>query len=231
MPHLPFLPLGSADVIRHYLPPMRSATVIAALAFSATPLLAQQNPPTIVSAPAGNYTLRPGDILRVDVWGQQQFSGQFLVDETGHLQYPVIGDIEVSNLTVAELRERMRQGLEQIFKSPFVTVAPLFRMAVLGEVRQPGLYTVDPTLSVLDVVAMAGGPSPSGNMNRIRLLRAGREQQLSFGQGRSLQEMGVRSGDQIVVARKRFSREDVGLVLGVVQVALSVAILINTVGN
>ena len=60
--------------------PMRSATVIAALAFSAAPLLAQQNPPAIVSAPAGNYTLRPGDILRVDVWGQQQFSGQFLVD-------------------------------------------------------------------------------------------------------------------------------------------------------
>jgi polysaccharide export outer membrane protein len=206
---------------------MRTALVIA-LSLMATSLLAQQNPAAVVSAPAGNYTLRPGDVLRVDVWGQTQFSGQFLVDETGHLQYPVIGDIQVSNLTVAELRDRMRQGLEQIFKSPFVTVSPLFRMAVLGEVRLPGLYTVDPTLSVLDVVAMAGGPSPSGNMNKIRLLRGGQEQQLSFRQGRSLQDMGVRSGDQIVVARKGFAREDVGLLLNVVQLALSVAILITT---
>ncbi|MBI4500347.1 MAG: polysaccharide biosynthesis/export family protein [Gemmatimonadetes bacterium] len=215
---------------------MRHSLLVFGLVLSAAPLAGQQNPaptnrPALLSAPASNYTLRPGDVLRVDVWGQEQFSGQFIVDETGHLQYPVLGDIQVSNLTVAELRERMRQGLEQIFKSPFVTVAPLFRMAVLGEVRQPGLYTVDPTLSVLDVVAMAGGPSSSGNMNKIRLLRAGQEQQLSFGQGRSLQEMGVRSGDQIVVARKSFSREDVGLVLSLVQVALSVAILINTVGK
>jgi polysaccharide export outer membrane protein len=210
---------------------MRLAMVYLGLACYAASLLAQQSPPTIIAPPSSTYTLRPGDVLRVEVWGQQQFSGQFLVDETGHLQYPVLGDIQVSNLTVAALRDRMRQGLEQIFKSPFVTVAPLFRMAVLGEVRAPGLYTVDPTLSVLDVVAMAGGPSPSGNMNKIRLLRAGHEQELSFGQGRSLQEMGVRSGDQIVVSRKSFAREDVTFVLGVLQVALSVAILIVTVNK
>jgi hypothetical protein len=68
-------------------------------------------------------------------------------------------------------------------------------------------------------------------MNKIRLLRAGQEQQLSFGQGRSLQEMGVRSGDQIVVSRKSFAREDVGLLLNLVQLALSVAILITTVAK
>src|SRR5258705_4901535 len=108
---------------------MRYAPVLLAMALVANPLRAQQTG-TATSAVAGNYTLRAGDVLKVEVWGQQQFSGQFLVDETGHLQYPVIGDIEVRNLTVAELRERMRRGLEQIFKSPFVTVAPLFRMAV-----------------------------------------------------------------------------------------------------
>jgi polysaccharide export outer membrane protein len=209
---------------------MRYASLFLGFALSAGPLLAQQGAPAL-SAPSSSYTLRPGDVLRVDVWGQQQFSGLFLVDETGHLQYPVIGELEVRNLTVAEVREKVRAGLEQIFKNPFVTVAPLFRMAVLGEVRSPGLYTVDPTLSVLDVVAMAGGPSSAGNMNKIRLLRAGQEQQLSFSQGRSLQDMGVRSGDQIVVSRKSFAREDVAFVLGVVQVALSVAILITTINK
>jgi polysaccharide export outer membrane protein len=207
---------------------MRYTPVLLALALVATPLRAQQSGTPTMSAVPGSYTLRPGDVLKVEVWGRQEFSGQFLIDETGHLQYPVIGDIEVRNLTVAELREKVKQGLEQIFKSPFVTVAPLFRMAVLGEVRNPGLYTVDPTLSVLDVVAMAGGASSSGNMNKIRLLRAGAETQLSFGQGRSLQDMGVRSGDQIIVGRKRFAREDIALFLSVVQVGLSVVILSRT---
>jgi polysaccharide export outer membrane protein len=220
---------------------MRPAVVLLGIALSAASLPAQQTtpspvgaatvvgPPNLISTASSTYTLRSGDILKIEVWGQQQFSGQFLIDETGHLQYPLLGDIQVTNLSVAALRDKIRQGLEQIFKSPFVAVSPLFRMAVLGEVRMPGLYTVDPTLSVLDVVAMAGGPNPSGNMNKIRLLRGGQEQQLSFGQGHSLQEMGVRSGDQIVVGRKSFAREDLSIVLSLVTIALSTAILINTI--
>ena len=129
------------------------------------------------------------------------------------------------------LRDRLRAGLDQLFKQPFVTVEPLFRMAVLGQVRSPGLYTVNPTLSVLDVVAMAGGPTPSGSLNKIQLMRGGEALKLSFSKGSSLQDMGVRSGDQIMVGRKGFSREDLGLILTVTQVALSVAILVTTLKN
>ncbi len=206
--------------------------IVGALLLMPAALSGQQAGSTPVTTGAsGSYTLRTGDVLKVAVWGHEEFSGEFAVDETGHLQYPVIGDIEVKDLTVWQLRDRMKQGLEQIFKNPFVTVAPLFRMAVLGEVRNPGLYTVDPTLSVLDVVALAGGPTPAGNMNKIHLLRAGEEAQLSFARGRSLQDMGVRSGDQVIVGRKAFAREDVSFFLGVVQVLLSVAILITTVSK
>src|SRR5436309_4412755 len=185
---------------------MRFITLLVGAVWFAGSLAAQQTLPT---APApGTYTLRAGDVLKVDVWGHPEFSGQFVVDETGRLQYPVIGDILVSSLTLAALRDRMRHGLEQIFKSPFVTVTPLFRMAVLGQVRNPGLYTVDAAFSVLDVVALAGGPAPSGNMNKVRLLRGGEVVRLSFDRGRSLQDMGVHSGDQIVLPRKSFSWED-----------------------
>jgi polysaccharide export outer membrane protein len=200
--------------------------VLAALGVPAA--LASQTPAPVGTV-AVSYHLRPGDILKIDVWGHEEFSGQFIVDETGHLQYPVIGEIDTRDVSVGDLRERMRAGLEQIFKSPFVTVTPLFRMAVLGEVRSPGLYTVDPTLSVLDVVAMAGGPAPDGNMNSIRLLRAGSELQLAFNQGRSLQEMGVRSGDQIVVPQKSITREDLNLILTLAQLGLTIAIFVNTV--
>ena len=195
---------------------------------STAPLLAQDQPKG--PAPVSSYTIRPGDVLKITVWGHEDFSGQFTVDESSRLQFPILGDIEVRSQTVAELREKVRSGLEQIFKQPFVTIEPLFRMAVLGQVNNPGLYTVNPTLNVLEVVAMAGGPTQAGNLNKIRLLRGGQEIRLSLAEG-SLQDIGVHSGDQILVPRRSFSRDDVSLVLGVVQVALSIAILVTTINK
>ncbi|HXV85543.1 MAG TPA: polysaccharide biosynthesis/export family protein [Gemmatimonadales bacterium] len=209
----------------------RRAALATLLLLGRAAFLPAQQPP-VVSGAGGGYALRPGDIVRIEVWGQEAYSGQFQVDERGILQYPVMGEIAIDNLTVADLRDRLRQGLETIFNRPFVTVTPLFRMAVLGEVARPGLYTVDPTLSVLDIVAMAGGTSRNGDLNRIRLLRAGAEEQLSFQresiQGRTLQDIGVRSGDQILVARRPFTRDDLVLVLQGVQIMVSVLILTRT---
>jgi protein involved in polysaccharide export with SLBB domain len=207
---------------------MRYPLILLALALFAAPALAQQAgaPPAATSS----YTIRAGDVLKVTVWGHEEYSGEFVVDEATRLQFPILGDLEAKNLTVAQLREKLRTGLEQIFKQPFVTIEPLFRMAVLGQVQNPGLYTVNPGLSVLDVVAMAGGPTQSGSLNKIGLLRSGEAMRLSLNKG-SLQDIGIHSGDQIMVGRKAFSRDDVTLVLGVVQVALSVAILVTTLNN
>jgi len=192
--------------------------------------LRAQTPPDVVTSNAA-YTLRPGDIVQIDVWGQDDFSGKFQIDETGHLLYPVVGNIDTRNHTIGELRDIIRTGLEGVFNRPFVTITPLFRIAVLGEVQSPGLITVDPTLSILDVVAMAGGPNSRGDLNRIQLLRNGTATRLRFGDqtnGQSLAEIGVHSGDQILVKKKSLTREDWSLIVAFLQVALSVAILIRT---
>jgi polysaccharide export outer membrane protein len=207
--------------------------IVLVLSALAAPLAAQEAGGGIVSGAGGSYQLRPGDILQIRVWGQETFSGQFQVDETWSIYYPVLGQINVESLTVNQVRERLREGLERIFTTPFVTVTPLFRMAVLGEVRSSGLYTVDPTLSVLDVVALAGGASPDGNLRKIRLIRGGQELRVDFEReaiaGRTLADIGVRSGDEIVVPRKWFTRSDFLLVAALLQVGLSIAIFANTV--
>lgn len=211
---------------------MRTLIAVMVACAAAASLARGQAPGGVVSGAGGAYQLRPGDVLQIRVWGQEEFSGQFQVDENWTIQYPVLGEIGVRNLTVSEVRERVRTGLEQIFRTPFVTVTPLFRMAVLGEVRSSGLYTVDPTLSVLDVVALAGGATPDGNLRKIRLIRGGQELRVDFEReavaGRTLAEIGVRSGDEIVVPRKWFTRSDFLLVAALLQVGLSVAIFINT---
>jgi len=209
---------------------MRSPILALLLTLAAVPLAAQE--PAGVVPGGTSHALRPGDIVKIDVWGHPEFSGQFGVDETGQIQYPVLGQIDVRNMTVGDLRDRMRAGLEQLFNSPFVTVTPLFRMAVLGRVQKPGLYTVDPTLSIVDVVALAGGASEGGNLGKIKLLRSGEASRIDYEQtslqGRTLQEIGVRSGDQIVIPKRFLTRDDISIILGVVQVALSTVILINT---
>jgi polysaccharide export outer membrane protein len=199
----------------------------------AAPLLAQDAP--IVSQSGGAYSLAPGDLVRVVVWGREEYSGQFQVDEEGQLHYPIIGTIQTQGLTVRELRDTLRTGLERLFTNPFVTVTPLFRVAVLGHVRTPGLYTVDPTLSVLDVVALAGGPASAANMDKLTVYRSGAatvmSQEDAVIHGQTLQTMGIRSGDEIMVPRKWFAREDWYIVLQVMTLALTTATFIVTVSR
>ena len=207
---------------------MRNLLYLWFFAVTAVPATAQdQN--TVESG--ASYMLRPGDVLQIEVWGQADYSGSFKVDETGKILYPVLGEIDTRGKTMAQIREEIRAGLSQIFNAPFVTVTPQFNIAVLGEVRNPGLFPVDPTQTVLDIVAMAGGPNPNGDINKIRLLRGGQTLDLRLERDRvgalTLQEVGLRSGDQIMVARRGFTGDDLRMLLGILQLALSVAILIS----
>lgn len=209
------------------------ALALVLLAALPLPLPAQERPQPVVQQATGGYTLRPGDVIRINVWGQEEYSGQFQVDEVGAIHYPVLGEIDTREMTVGVLRDTLRAGLRRLFTNPFVTITPLFRIAVLGEVRSPGLYTVDPTLSVLDVVALAGGPTSVGNLDKIKVYRAGGETRISFEEeslrGRTLQEVGIRSGDEVLVPRRFFTRQDLVLLLQFAHLALTIAIFVNTV--
>ena len=207
---------------------MRNLLCILFLAVTAAPTTAQDQD-TVGSG--ASYMLRPGDVLQIVVWGQEEYSGSFKVDETGKIPYPVLGEIDTRGKTMAQIRDEIRAALSQIFNAPFVTVTPQFNIAVLGEVRNPGLFPVDPTQTVLDIVAMAGGPNPNGNINKIRLLRGGQTLDLRLERDRvgalTLQEVGLRSGDQIMVARRGFTGDDLRMLLSILQRGLSVAILIT----
>ena len=161
--------------------------------------------------------IRPGDVIKIQVWGHDELSGEFPIDENYNLLFPVVGEMNVRQMSVMQLRERVRQDLSQLLTQPFVTIVPLFRVAVLGEVVRPGLYSVDPTMTVFDLLALAGGPTRSAREREMRLIRAGDLVLVSIEPSAiaraTLRELGIRSGDQLVVPRQRFTREDLGLLL------------------
>jgi polysaccharide export outer membrane protein len=194
-----------------------------------------QNPAATAAQPAPpadtleSLAVRPGDVVRILVWGHPELSGEFPIDENYDLLYPLIGPINVRNLSVTGLRERLNTDLSQLFQRPFIAVTPLFRVAVLGEVLKPGLLSADPTLTIFDLIALAGGPTRDANQNKLQLIRGGQNIRLSLDPAAiarsTLQELGVHSGDQVVVPRKSLTFQDWSLI---VQIA-SLALLVYTV--
>jgi polysaccharide export outer membrane protein len=175
-------------------------------------------------------SLRPGDVIKIQVWQHEELSGEFPIDENFNLLFPIMGELSVRGLSVQELRTRIRAELGRLFTNPYVAVIPLFRVAVLGEVNRPGLYSVDPTLSVYDLVALAGGPLRAADDRDLRLIRAGELYPLplnavSIAQS-TLRELGVRSGDQLLVPRKALTREDWVLLLQMGNLAVGIAVLL-----
>jgi protein involved in polysaccharide export with SLBB domain len=88
-------------------------------------------------------------------------------------------------------------------------------------------------MTILDVISMAGGATELANTGKIRVFRLGETKQLDFEEemiaSRTLTEIGVRSGDDILVPRKFLARPDLSLIMQAITVLLSVAIFINTV--
>lgn len=166
---------------------------------------------------AASLAVRPGDVVKIIVWGHEDLSGDFPIDENYNLLLPLVGSINVQHMSVAQLRERLNTELGQLFQRPFFTLTPLFRVAVLGEVYKPGLYSVDPTLTVFDLLALAGGPTRQANDRRLQLIRGGENIRISLEPAAiarsTLRELGVRSGDQLVVPRSSFTRDDFSILI------------------
>jgi protein involved in polysaccharide export with SLBB domain len=95
---------------------------------------------------------------------------------------------------------------------------------VIGEVVRPGLYSVDPTLNVFDLLAVAGGPTSMAKQDRIQLVRGGEQIRVSLDPAAvaraTLRELGVRSGDQLLVPRKAITRDEWGILLQLVNTVL-----------
>src|SRR5258707_13947136 len=96
---------------------------------------------------------------------------------------PSSSEFSLRTLPIAALRARIRREIGQLYTQSLVTVTPKYRVAVLGEIVKPGLYSVDPTMTVYDVLAEAGGPTRDAREIRIRLLRGGQEYQVALASG------------------------------------------------
>src|SRR5690606_2283167 len=126
---------------------------------------------------------------------------------------PIIGIAQATDKSVAMLRSELESRYARELAEPEVQVTPLVRVSVLGEVRNPGLFLVDPTHAVRDVIALAGGLTPSAN-RRVRITRAGVETVAEYEAGAAELDARLRSGDEIFVDRRSWLGDNLGIFIG-----------------
>ncbi len=164
--------------------------------------------------------VRPGDIIRLWVWREKDYSGEFPVDARGTVVLPVLGEMTVSGHTAEQLSDTLRGAYRKYLNNPSIEVTVLRRVAVQGEVVRPGLYPADATISIAELITLAGGVTPNGNQKKIELLRNGRVLVSGLGPSAVLQRSPVQSGDAIFVPQKGwFSRNGQVFLYGGVSLA------------
>jgi polysaccharide export outer membrane protein len=117
------------------------------------------------------YTIAPGDEIRVDVAGRQDISANYTLGPDGRITIPTIGSVELSGMTRDQTADALQHFLQPYFVSPFVTVGVVHytsnHILLLGAVLRPGLldFTDQPTL--LQVLSRGGIGADSAQMNDL----------------------------------------------------------------
>ena len=144
------------------------------------------------------------------------------MDEAGIVVFPKVGRFDVRTMSTDSLKALLITRYAESLRNPSVEVTVLRRVNVLGSVRNPGLYYVDPTTTVADALALAGGVSPDGKQNSFELLRGGQRLPGELSRNSRLSDSPLQSGDQLRVPERSWISRNTG----VVAAALSSAAII-----
>ena len=164
-------------------------------------------------------SLGPGDTLYLTVYGRPEMSVQVTIDAEGKIVVPLIGSISVANLSPSaaarEIGERLRAG--GYLKDPQVVIEVVKvrsrQVSVLGQIDHPGRYPIEGRLTLLELLAMAGGPkeladdiavvlrrgsTPDGPQERIEV-PVGNKQMPS----RQIEDLSLQAGDVVYLPQVR----------------------------
>lgn len=151
---------------------------------------------------------QPGDRVVLLVENDATLADTFVVRAGRRLVLPNVGDVVLEGVLRSELQGHLTREIGRFIRNPVVTVHSLVRIAVLGEVVRPGYFAVAPDLLVSDVIMVAGGPSATANLQHTSLRRDNVELlpkedvQHAVAQGLTLDQLGVRAGDELLIGRR-----------------------------
>jgi polysaccharide export outer membrane protein len=125
-----------------------------------------------------DYIIGPDDELLVRAWGQIDVNWRAVVDRSGAIYIPQIGNFNVAGVKYGDLHDYLQSQMGRIFKNFQLSVSMgrlrSMQVFVVGEVRRPGTYTISSLVTMVDALFASNGPSKHGSMRMIQLKRDGK---------------------------------------------------------
>ncbi|MBP5394133.1 MAG: SLBB domain-containing protein [Bacteroidaceae bacterium] len=134
--------------------------------------------PNMNIATPANYVLGPGDKVLIDVYGTSQSSREYAISPEGTIIIEKIGPVEIAGLTAEQAQAKVRSKMGQHYQGSSIklTVGQTRTVIVnvLGEVINPGTYTLSAFSTVFNALYLAGGVTEIGTLRNIKVSRGGR---------------------------------------------------------
>jgi protein involved in polysaccharide export with SLBB domain len=159
----------------------------------------------ISSKDTNSQVLNPGDGIRVIFFNiTEEISGDYFIQQNGAIQLPYLGLIPTAGRDFQDIKTNVMNKYDSLYRDPELTIQPLFRINILGEVRNPGYYVVTDVEKLSGIIALAGGETADADLDDIYLVRNNEEIEVGANgvfniDGRDLQ---LESGDRIYVPRR-----------------------------
>jgi len=132
-----------------------------------------------------DYTLGAGDEIIIDIWGAAEQTYRLTVNPEGEVRIPNLGPVYVNGLQMNDAQERLINRLSEIYSGlqpnnpeegntfAQVTLGSVrsIKVTVLGEVRQPGSYSISSLSTAFNALYAAGGPNRDGTFREIQIIR------------------------------------------------------------
>ena len=154
----------------------------------------------------------PGDQIGITVDGETALTGTFTVGEGRVVALPQAGDLALAGVLRSELEAAVRAQVARYVRDPVVHARALVRVGVMGQVRAPGWYTLPAGSLLSDALMAAGGPLPTARLQNTTVERVSErvwtapQVRQALAEGRTLDQLDIRSGDQLMVPADRGGR-------------------------
>lgn len=171
-----------------------------------------------------------GDRILLSVEGDSILSDTFTVVAGPALRLPNFPEISLAGVNRSELEPYLKRELGRYINDPVVHARGLIRVSVDGEVTKPGFYAMPVDLVLADALMVAGGATQNGRIDQLRIVRSrstlwqGTRLQAEIARGATLDELGMRAGDQIEIPRGLRDPESKWRIAGLIVSSLATAV-------
>ena len=118
--------------------------------------------------------IKSGDVLEIMVKEHPEFSGRFSVGENGTIEYPLMADQVIVNITTSELMNDLTLRLAKHIDNPLVIISivekPEITVFVLGQVKTPGPVKIYLGATLQEALQLAGGPLPLADLEKVKVI-------------------------------------------------------------